>query len=36
MKLKFKKQQFQLDVVNAVCDIFEGLGSGSLEYIYEK
>ena len=36
MKLKFKKQQFQLDVVNAVFDIFEGLGSGSLEYIYEK
>ena len=24
MKLKFKKQQFQEDAVNAVCDVFEG------------
>jgi type III restriction enzyme len=36
MKLKFKKQQFQLDAVNAVCDVFTGQGSGSSEYIYGK
>ena len=36
MKLKFKKQQFQLDAVNAVCDVLAGQGSGSSEYIYGK
>jgi type III restriction enzyme len=33
MKLKFKKQQFQIDAVNAVCDIFEGQEKESLQYL---
>jgi len=36
MKLKFKKQQFQLDAVNAVCDVFEGEGKDNHEYILGK
>ena len=36
MKLKFKKQQFQLDAVNAVCDVFEGEGKDTHEYILGK
>ena len=36
MKLKFKKQQFQLDAVNAVCDVFEEQGKDSHQYIFGK
>jgi len=36
MKLKFKKQQFQLDAVDAVCDVFEGQAHDSHEYILGK
>ena len=32
MKLQFKHQQFQKDAANAVCDIFTGQSSGSLQY----
>lgn len=32
MKLQFKHQQFQKDAANAVCDIFAGQSSGSLQY----
>jgi type III restriction enzyme len=31
MKLKFKKQQFQEDSVNAVCDVFQGQPKKNLE-----
>ncbi len=24
MKLRFKEQQYQIDAVNAICDIFDG------------
>lgn len=36
MKLKFKKQQFQIDAVNAVCDIFEGQGKESFQYLFGR
>lgn len=36
MKLKFKKQPFQCDAVNAVCDVFEGQSSESSKYTYGK
>ncbi|MBW6452125.1 MAG: DEAD/DEAH box helicase family protein [DPANN group archaeon] len=36
MKLKFKKQQFQIDAMNAVCDVFEGQGKESYKYLYGK
>ena len=34
MKLKFKKQQFQLDAVNAICDVFEGQGKDNHKYTF--
>lgn len=36
MKLKFKKQQFQIDAVNAVCDIFEGQSKESFQYLFAR
>ena len=36
VKQKFKKQQFQEDAVNAVCDVFEGQGKDNLQYIFGK
>lgn len=36
MKLKFKKQEFQIDARNAVCDVFEGQGKESFKYILGK
>jgi len=36
VKQKFKKQQFQEDAVNAVCDVFEGQGKDNLQYILGK
>ncbi len=36
VKQKFKKQQFQEDAVNAVCDIFEGQGKDNFQYILGK
>ena len=36
VKQKFKKQQFQEDAVNAICDVFEGQGKDNLLYILGK
>ena len=36
MKLKFKKQQFQIDAKDAVCDIFKGQGKESYKYMFGK
>ena len=36
MKLKFKKQQFQIDGMNAVCDVFEGQGKESYKYLFGR
>lgn len=36
MKLKFKKQQFQLDAVDAVCDIFEGQAKDNHQYLFGR
>ncbi|MFZ3166715.1 MAG: DEAD/DEAH box helicase family protein [Candidatus Methanoperedens sp.] len=36
MKLKFKKQKFQKDAVNAVCDIFGGQVKENHQYIFGK
>ena len=30
MKLRFKEQQYQIDAVNAICDIFDGQPKKSL------
>jgi type III restriction enzyme len=36
MKLKFKRQQFQIDARDAVCDVFEGQGTDSFKYLFGR